>query len=172
MASQPRLYIADLAAYNAGILHGAWIDADQDASDIEEEIASMLEASPVPEAEEWRIDDYEGFAGYRVEPHDSLEELAAFAQLLVEHGPIIAALVSHVGGLVHLDEAQTMLEEQAAGIFDSLEDFAYELMTETMAIPTELRPYIDYEKYARDLELSGEIVTLRIDRELHVFWTR
>ena len=26
----PRIYVADLAAYNAGRLHGVWIDATQD----------------------------------------------------------------------------------------------------------------------------------------------
>ena len=27
--SNPRIYVACLAAYNNGYLHGAWIDADQ-----------------------------------------------------------------------------------------------------------------------------------------------
>jgi len=30
----PRIYVACLAAYNAGKLHGEWIDADQDAEAI------------------------------------------------------------------------------------------------------------------------------------------
>ena len=29
----PKIYVACLASYNAGILHGRWIDADQDADD-------------------------------------------------------------------------------------------------------------------------------------------
>jgi hypothetical protein len=30
MTITPSIYVADLAAYNAGILHGIWIDATQE----------------------------------------------------------------------------------------------------------------------------------------------
>lgn len=30
----PAIYVADLAAYNNGILHGVWIDATKDIADI------------------------------------------------------------------------------------------------------------------------------------------
>ncbi len=61
--STPRIYIACLAAYNNGHLHGAWIDADQDADQIRDAIAAMLARSPVEDAEEYAIHDYEGFEG-------------------------------------------------------------------------------------------------------------
>ncbi len=51
----PRIYVACLAAYNNGHLHGRWIDAAQDAEDIQSEISEMLSASPIPNAEEWAI---------------------------------------------------------------------------------------------------------------------
>ena len=38
-------------------LHGSWIDANQDADDIHEEIQEMLTESPEPVAEEWSIHD-------------------------------------------------------------------------------------------------------------------
>jgi antirestriction protein len=44
----PRIYVACLASYNAGTLHGAWIDAAQDADDITAAIAKMLRESPCP----------------------------------------------------------------------------------------------------------------------------
>jgi antirestriction protein len=47
----PRIYVADLGAYNNGILHGCWIDADQDADDIGTEITAMLRDSPCPNVE-------------------------------------------------------------------------------------------------------------------------
>ena len=40
--TNPRIYVACLAAYNNGYLHGAWIDADQDVDEIRDEIATML----------------------------------------------------------------------------------------------------------------------------------
>ena len=37
-SSNPEIYVADLAAYNAGKLRGEWIDANQDESDIQAEL--------------------------------------------------------------------------------------------------------------------------------------
>jgi len=50
--SHIKIYVACLAAYNAGHLHGAWINANQDAYDIWNEVSAMLMTSPIPETEE------------------------------------------------------------------------------------------------------------------------
>ena len=44
----PKIYVACLAAYNAGQLHGEWILADQEPQEIQAAIRSMLEKSPEP----------------------------------------------------------------------------------------------------------------------------
>jgi len=67
----PRIYVACLAAYNAGRLHGRWIDAAQDAADIQAEVRKMLAASPQADAEEWAIHDYEGFGPLPQRPPSS-----------------------------------------------------------------------------------------------------
>ena len=61
MSIEPKIYVADLAAYNSGFLHGCWIDANQDLDDIQEQIQNMLRKSPEENAEEYAIHDYEGF---------------------------------------------------------------------------------------------------------------
>lgn len=43
-----KLYVACLASYNNGRLHGAWIDASSDVDEMQEEIAAMLRGSPYP----------------------------------------------------------------------------------------------------------------------------
>jgi len=43
-----KFYAADLAAYNSGFLHGAWIDADSDVDAMQESIAKLLATSPCP----------------------------------------------------------------------------------------------------------------------------
>ncbi|MBA3067902.1 MAG: antirestriction protein ArdA, partial [Hyphomonas sp.] len=50
----PRIYVACLAAYNAGRLHGRWIDATT-PNEIRAEARAMLAASPEPGAEEHAI---------------------------------------------------------------------------------------------------------------------
>ena len=59
-----RIYVAGLAAYNAGHLHGVWIDATLELDDIQGQVDAMLAASPVEDAEEYAIHDFEGFDGY------------------------------------------------------------------------------------------------------------
>ena len=41
-----------------------------------------------------------------------------------------------------------------------VEDYAYELMNEIYQIPEYLESYIDYEKFARDLQLGGDIAVI------------
>ena len=43
----PRIYVACLAAYNAGRLHGEWIDADQQIDALWAEVNAMLNRSDV-----------------------------------------------------------------------------------------------------------------------------
>ncbi|MDR0779720.1 MAG: antirestriction protein ArdA, partial [Pseudomonadales bacterium] len=62
---EPRIYVACLAAYNNGILHGAWLDAAQEPEALQNEVRDMLAASPIAGAEEWAIHDYEGFGEIR-----------------------------------------------------------------------------------------------------------
>ncbi|MGF6599815.1 antirestriction protein [Paraburkholderia sp. GAS448] len=47
--AERRIYVACLASYNSGILHGEWIDTEgKDADDIQDEVNAMLRASPCP----------------------------------------------------------------------------------------------------------------------------
>src|SRR5690242_9229769 len=89
----PRIYVADLAAYNAGRLHGAWIDADQDPDEIRAEIQKMLEASPEPGAEEYAIHDYEGFGSIRFSEFEDLDRISEMAKLIDEHGDLAAEVI-------------------------------------------------------------------------------
>ena len=57
-----RIYVACLASYNNGQLHGIWIDLDAlayDDSKVESAVLSMLDDSPIESAEEYAIHDSE-----------------------------------------------------------------------------------------------------------------
>lgn len=167
----PRIYVACLAAYNNGNLHGAWIDAEQDKDEILEAIQEMLSSSPEPMAEEFAIHDYEGFYGLTIREYESIETVAALATFIGEHGQLGAEVLSYYGG--DIEEATTAIEEQYRGCYKSLEDYAQEFYEECYEIPEYLKLYIDYEAIARDMELSGDVFTIetRFD-EIHVFWAR
>ena len=66
MTDIPRIYVADLAAYNSGKLHGVWIDATEDLEDIQTQVQEMLKKSPEPFTEEYAIHDYEYFGSHRL----------------------------------------------------------------------------------------------------------
>ncbi len=166
----PRIYVACLAAYNNGRLHGRWIDADQDAEAIHAEINAMLAASPVPLAEEWAIHDHEGFEGAKIEEFLSIQRIVDLAAFIAEHGELGGKLLQHFGG--DLDDATAAFEEHA-GEHKSLADFAQDLTEETTEIPENLANYIDYQAIARDMELNGDVFTIELGFEcVHVFWSR
>lgn len=165
-----RIYVACLAAYNNGILHGTWVQVTQPGN-IMEEVCAMLAASPIPHAEEWAIHDYDGFEGAHLCEYASFETVCRLAEFLALHGELGAQLHSHFGG--DLNDARAAMEDYV-GCFLSPAHFAEDLNTQTDAeIPAWLKSYIDWEAFARDMELNGEIFTLetRFD-EVHIFWSR
>jgi antirestriction protein len=92
----PRIYVACLAAYNDGRLHGVWIDADLDPTDIWKEVKEMLAKSPVVGAEEWAIHDYENFAGITISEGESFESVHRHARMLDKFGEAWAIFVEHI----------------------------------------------------------------------------
>lgn len=167
--STPRIYVACLAAYNNGYLHGEWIDADQEASEIYDAIAAMLKTSPIAGAEEWAIHDYEGFEGIRISEYAGIDTVAPLAAFIAEHGKLGAELYNYFGSL---EDAETALTDQYAGEYTSLADFAQELTEESTTIPEMLRHYIDYERMARDMAISDVLTIETAHDEVHVFWSR
>lgn len=163
-----KIYIADLVAYNAGYLHGVWIDATEDLETVQEQIREMLANSPVDDAEEYALHDYEGFGALRLSEYTGIPELLALAEFIEETPEIGTELLSHFGS--NVDEANQALEHYA-GSYDSLADFAQEITEETTEIPEHLQFYIDYEHMARDMEISGDVYTVTGDGgQVHVFW--
>jgi len=162
----PKIYVACLATYNNGYLHGEWIDAHQDVHDLYAEIKKIIASSPILHAEEFAIHDYEGFGDVYVGEYISLETISALADFIVEHGELGAGVLSCMNG--DIDEARRVLEDCYYGEHDSEEDFAISFAEETMTIPDYLSFYIDYEKMARDLFIS-DFFSVEINHKMHVF---
>ena len=161
-----RIYVACLASYKNGVLHGEWIDVAQGVDGIWKDVSQMLLRSPAEYAEEWAIHDHDGFSGIRISEYESFESIAAYAEFLEEYGDLGAKLVSYYGDL---DDAREAISDHYAGEYDSLSDYAEQLTTETTEIPEALRYYIDYEKMARDLEIN-DVLAIEAGQSVHVFW--
>lgn len=168
MTNEIKIYVADLAAYNAGHLHGVWIDATLDVEDIQAQVAAMLADSPVSDAEEYAIHAYEGFDGYTVSEHEGLESVHAVAEFIAEYPDFGGALLAHFNDL---DDAKRAASDNYCGTYASLADYAQELTEESTEIPETLRYYIDYESMARDMEMNGDVLTVETGyQEVHIFW--
>lgn len=164
-----RIYVACLAAYNNGRLHGRWIDAAQDADAIRSEISDMLATSPIPQAEEWAIHDYKGFEGAPISEYQGIESVADLAAFIAEHGALGGKLIDHFGG--DLDEARTAIEDHYAGEYASLAEFAQELTEQSTTVPKCLDFYIDYEAMGRDMALCDVFAIDTGFNEIHIFWS-
>ncbi len=171
MSEEIRIYVADLAAYNNGFLHGVWIDATLDMDYIQEQVSQMLKDTPLDEeAEEYAIHDYEGFGAYRLGEYEGLDSAHEVACFLEEFGEVAGDVLSHFGD--DLEDARKALEENYNGCYISLADYAEELTTDTSEIPKHLEFYIDYDRMGRDMEMSGDIFTVETGyQEVHVFWS-
>lgn len=164
-----RIYVACLAAYNNGYLHGRWIDATIGEEAIWNEIKEVLKTSPISDAEEHAIHDYEGFEGLSISEYEGIESVCEKAAFIEEHGKLGAEVAEHFSDL---DTAIKALDEDYAGIYKSLAEFAEELTEQTTQIPESLQYYIDYDRMGRDLEVN-DVFTVELGYEqIHIFWSR
>ncbi len=163
----PRIYVACLAAYNDGQLHGCWIDVEDEDS-IWEAVQAMLKSSPIPLAEEWSIHDYENFQGVTINENDSFARVVEIAEFIGNCAGFGGKLLENYGG--DIEDAESALERYN-GEYESLADFAQELTESTTQIPESLKYYIDYKSMARDMEMNGDIFSIETGyKEIHVFW--
>ena len=162
----PEIYVACLSAYNSGHLHGAWIDATLDESDIYAAIQAMLVKSPVAGAEEWAIHDYTDFGNNILSEYSGVDAVQAKATFIKEHGSIAIALLEYYSDL---QDATDALENFYHGEWNSELDFATEFFHEMHHdISDGVLFYIDYEAFGRDLFIN-DFFSLEVEGSVHVF---
>ena len=152
----PMIYVACLAAYNGGMLHGQWLDANQSEDELQAEVFDMLKQSPIDDAEEWAIHDYQDFGELSLSEHTGLAEVSNLAALLSEYGRPYSAFAAYFG----TDYATgDRFEEAYEGPFDDRESFGRHIFDAFHAseMPENLHFYFDCELYARDLLINDYI---------------
>lgn len=158
----PRIYVASLADYDAGRLHGRWIDANQDVDVLWDEVAGMLRASTEPIAEEFAIHDFDDFGPVALSEYESLATVRLIATGLVAHGRAFGHWVNHIGMSELSADADEQFEEAFLGHAPSMTAFAEQLIEEygwdelLETLPESVRRYtrIDIELFARDLRIE------------------
>lgn len=172
----PRIYVASLSDYNNGVLHGEWIDADQDADELHRAAAAMLARSPTdPRAEEFAVHDYDNFGVCRIGEYDSLEWVSAVARGIGEHGLAFAAWAEQCDAGA---DRLAKFEDAYRGEWNSLTEYAEELLDDfglngiiEQHVPESLQPFvtIDAESFGNNLVLGGDIALVSHDDGVWVF---
>lgn len=166
----PQIYIACLAAYNSGYLHGSWVTVDGDVDDLEQAIEEIIKTSPVEDAEEWAIHDYQGWEGIHLDENESLDRLVELAKLIQEHGKAFALYCQHYGD----DATAENFTNYFRGVYESEEDFVQEMWEEEGKLK-ELEKlgvtvsYINWEAIARDWFIDSYFSAVVSHTETYVF---
>lgn len=180
-----RIYVACLASYNNGTLHGRWIDLEgMDLADLQAEIAEMLRESPypnvevadpetgemVPSAEEWSIHDYDGIPSSFGENPD-LENVLDYVACHEEHGEAYDAYVSWRGREYASKED---FEDCYRGEYPTAADYCEEFVSDCYSdalngLPSFLQYAIDWEVVAREFETGGDVAFIDHGSSVYVF---
>ena len=157
------IYVACLASYNNGILHGEWIDIE-DTQQVKNEINGMLKNSLIDNAEEWAIHDYH-LLNISIDEYESIEYICKIVDYVKEHGGLFIEVLNYYNDLEDTLEA---IENNYLGCYETLSDYVEEC-SDLSDIPDNIIRYIDFEKMARDEEMSGYINVFEYENDVHVF---
>lgn len=176
MANQCRVWIGCLASYNAGSLHGEWIDVDGDTTvdELNEAVQAILKSSPAVNAEEWHICDHEGFGGIEIGRYESLSIVAAMAMLISERGAVCVKYAMGCG-YTGCKEISDHLDDAHVGHYETKQAYAEECIgigevsDDDPRVSLLLR-YFDWDRYIHgELECAGICFEADPDGGYHVF---
>lgn len=164
----PRIYVGTYAKYNSGSIAGAWLDLE-DYSDKDSFLEACAKVHADEEDPEYMFQDFEGFPKSYYSESSIPEELWDWLDLDDSDREMVEAYREGVEADADTDH----IRDQFAGRgYDTEADWAAEWLEDTgglEGVPDHLRNYIDYEAYARDARLGGDMVFVRHAGELFVF---
>lgn len=163
--TEPQVYVACLACYNEGKLHGQWIDADE----LEERWDDMqIHGNPAPRYpeqsypmtkckrihhEEWAIHDYDGVPNLGENP--DMAYVIKVMRCIEEHGdPFYEWFNLNPHNKSHHDDLSEAFQEAYCGEWHSRVDFAEEMAHDWGLLPSldKLNPnplfaYVDFGRF-------------------------
>lgn len=152
----PRIYVANLAAYNAGRLKGKWIEPSTDAEELAEQVANAIGGNV--DRDEWAFHDYDAFPNMGETP--PLEDVAAMAELLEEHP---YAIVRAAQSFVDRDDVDALRDflDEGYGVYESQRDYVESFIDDAggvvNAVPKNmLNFYFDYDAFGHDLSIDAD----------------
>ena len=162
----PSIYVGTYALYNAGSLDGKWFDLEDyaDKDDFLEACQAFHDRNnpkdedgdPIPAEHEFMFSDHEGIPSTFISESWIDPEFWAYMEYEDHHNG--NAKQAYMACFDTWDEGQ--FEERFRGEFNSWREMAEEFIEETgmlSEVPESLQYYFDYEAYARDMRLGGDM---------------
>lgn len=156
-----RIYVADLAEYNAGRLHGEWL-TPTDYADVEDLQAAVTALMAHPD-HEYAIHDSEGV---RIAEHTSLATIMHIARAVEEHGVEKVNAYLEEGRSSDLSTLASDISDADMGEYSSKEAWAEEQIDSAYDLNKllgNLANYFDYAAYARDAQLGGDVTFVSLE---------
>ena len=162
-----KIYVADLAEYNAGNLYGKWLDLDDfnDADELKEAVYAVPKVNPYSngkERNEFAVHDYD--LDFTPDPnfgeYPDLEDVFRYHELCNEHGEAFAVWFNlYNGRYLDRDRWEDKFQDAYYGEYEDYTDLAEHMVEEGLfgEIPESIACYIDYEKIGRDLKMDYTI---------------
>lgn len=133
-----KIYVADLAEYNAGNLYGKWLDLDDfnDADELKEAVYAVPKINPYSngkERNEFAIHDYD--LDFTPDPkfgeYPNLDDVFWYHELCNEHGEAFAVWFNlYNGSYLDRDQWEDKFQDAYYGEYDSYTDLAEQMVDE------------------------------------------
>ena len=169
----PRVYVGTYGKYNSGSIEGKWLDLEDYTS--RDEFLEACQELHGPGEHEFMFQDFENVPKGLISESHIAPEMWDWLDLDDDERELLAVYQDNVNQDGDIDEAR----ENFAGKFKDEEDWAYEFLRDTHPAFSSknkeneiLVQYFDFEAYARDARLNGDVCFIEHDGETWVFWHR
>jgi len=168
----PKIYVACLASYNQGMLHGDWIDLTdcKEFNDLQQKVDQIIKSSKAFGAEEVAIHDYDNFLDLGEYPdfQKLFEVYQAINNSEIDNAILYAHIERNFGVDYFLENPDQILQIEDSYVGDwqdfkeYAEHYAYEV-DEFQSIPEHMQHWFDWESYSQDLSYNHDCVDILDD---------
>lgn len=160
-----KIYITDLAAYNAGKLVGEWVSLPMDEDNLHEAISEVLSrgsdiCKSREEHEEIFITDFESEI-VTIDEYDDILQLNEVAEQLEWLNEEEIKIIKFLLNYPLANNITEALEEYCNYIIHEnmeMKDIAYNVIAQSYdfdSLPSMIVSYIDYESLGKDMKMDG-----------------
>ena len=162
-----RIYVGTYHKYNCGSIEGEWLDCEN-YGDKDEFYEACAELHKDEEDPEFMFQDWEEIPEGMVSESHVDEDLWEWLELDDDDRELLSVYRENIDGSGTLKQAQ----ERYQGTFSSKEEWAEQYADDTgmlESMPDNLRFYFDFEAFARDCEMGGDITFAEHEGNVWVF---